>query len=131
MEYTPDKITRLEQNEYVVVGTNTEGRSGKGFALECVQKFGLQKGHKRGISGQCYAIITKDLTYGLRSIPLPYIQRQIQVLYRFAKVNSDKIFFMTKIGTNHAGYTEGEIKGILDEIESHRPDNVRLPKFNL
>jgi len=131
LEYTPDQILKLEPNYIVVVGTNTEGRSGKGFAKECIDRFGLKQGHKRGLCGQCYAIITKDLALGLRSIPLSHIKKQLILMYNFARnIHPDKKFLLTKIGTNLAGYTEKELKQLLDEIEDLRPVNVILPRFN-
>lgn len=133
MQYTPDKIRKLLPHQIVVFGSNTEGRHGKGFALECKQKYGAIYGRARGLQGQSYAIVTKDLTkpkdQQAKSIPLSHIKDQVLRLYDFAKLNSDKQFLMTKIGTNLAGWTENDLNSILQEIENLRPENVLLPKF--
>jgi len=133
IKYTPEKITKLKTNEYIFVGTNTEGKSGAGLALECVKKFGLKYGVSRGLSGQCYAIVTKDLNapnYGLRSIPLEYIEKQILKAYEFIKTQpDDTVWYMTKIGCNLAGYTEPELNKILQDIKEYQPKNVILPLF--
>ena len=36
MKFTPEFIENLESNEIVVMGTNTEGRHGRGFAKTCL-----------------------------------------------------------------------------------------------
>lgn len=61
-------ITDLKPNEVILVGTNTKGIHGKGLAKLAKDKFGLLPGISKGLCGQCYGIVTKDLAKGLRSI---------------------------------------------------------------
>ena len=133
MNFTPDTINKLEDYQLVVVGINTEGRHGKGFAKKCLDKnWGLVYGETSLIQGQCIAIITKNLRglhKGLRSIPLMRIKDQIVAALEYAKQHPEKEILMTKIGTNNAGYTESEISDLFNDLQI--PFNVRMPKFNI
>lgn len=81
----------------------------------------------KGLQGQCYAIVTKNLKIGKRSISIESISQQLFELSQFAAQHSDKEFLLTKIGTNHAGFSENELKNMIDKINF--PSNVKLPKF--
>lgn len=101
-------ITSLKANQVFVFGSNTEGRHGKGAAKQAME-WGAQYGNPRGIQGQTYAIITKDLKKGQRSIPLEYIKEQVQEFLTFAAWNPDKEFLVTRIGCGLGGYLDSEI----------------------
>lgn len=123
----------IEENFIFVFGSNTEGRHGKGAALYARQKYGAKNGQPRGLQGNSYAIVTKNLNpkfgkYGRRSIPLLDIKNQLLELSEFAIVNKHLDFIMTKIGTNNAGYTNGEIKSLMDSIKWSQ--NVHLPNWD-
>lgn len=128
MNFTPEKIQTLKPNEIFVFGSNTEGRHGKGAALLARQKFGAIYGQAEGLQGQSYAIITKDLSIGERSIPLTQIGKGIQDMLLFAKENTDKTFLVTKLGSSLAGYHITEIKKLFERLKKWIPDNVILPK---
>lgn len=131
MEYTPENITELPENGIFVFGSNTEGRHGKGAALVAKQKFGANYGQARGLQGRSYAIITKDLKKGLKSIPLEAIKFQLYHLIKFiAPKFSDKMFYITKLGSSLAGYKIEEIKNLFQEIndEITIPNNIVLPE---
>ncbi len=69
-------------------GSNTEGRHGKGAALIAKTLFGAIYGQSKGLQGNSYAIITKDLTKSIHpSISKEYIIEQIEELYLFAVNN--------------------------------------------
>ena len=105
-----------------VFGSNTEGRHGLGAALEARMNWGAVYGQARGLQGSSYAIVTKDLKRGIRSVSLQDIEKQIETLYKFVIRNKDKIFIVSALGTNHAGYRVKEIKPLFSQ---HRwPDNV-------
>lgn len=132
-EYTPENITSLKPNEVFVFGSNTEGRHGAGAAKTAVDKFGAKYGQPRGIQGQSYGIVTKDLQKGTKSIPKDDILKEVNNLMKFAKANPDKKFYVTKLGTELAGYSISEIKKIFEEVNSGTfmqgiPENVILPK---
>ena len=58
---TPKVIKGLKENEVFVFGSNKQGRHGKGAALTARTKFGAIYGQARGLQGQSYAIVTKEL----------------------------------------------------------------------
>jgi O-acetyl-ADP-ribose deacetylase (regulator of RNase III) len=117
-KYTPDNIQELKDNEIIVFGSNKDGLHGGGLARVCYEKFGAEWGVGYGMTGKCFAINTmsgeKDIRKGL------------QDLIDTAKNKQDFTFYLTKIGTGIAGYTEDEIKEIVSEY--HFPSNVIKPK---
>jgi len=129
-EYTPENITSLKPNEVFVFGSNTEGRHGLGAALTAKQKFGAKQGQARGLQGQSYAIVTKDLARGKRSVSLDNIRRDISTFIDFAYNNPQYKFYVTKLGSDLAGYSIEEIKDVIKGIYNviSIPENVILPK---
>jgi predicted NAD-dependent protein-ADP-ribosyltransferase YbiA (DUF1768 family)/alkylated DNA repair dioxygenase AlkB len=129
-EYTPENITSLKENEVFVFGSNIEGRHGKGAALTAKNKFGAKYGQAEGLQGQSYAIITKDLNKGERSISLDRIHEQLSEFVGYAEKNPNITFYVTKLGSSLAGYTELEIKKLFKDINNEEiiPNNVILPK---
>jgi len=82
------KILSLKENQIAIVGTNTQGRYGKGFALLCKEKFGAKNGKPRGLNGQCFGIVTKDLTKDTHPSRTPeQIKEEIKSAYEFADNN--------------------------------------------
>ena len=141
-EYTPEIITSLKPNEVFVFGSNTEGRHGLGAAETAKKKFGAIQGQAEGLQGQSYAIITKDLAKGERSIPLygmdgNSIAEKVRDFVEFANSHPQLKFYVTKLGSKLAGYSIEEIKNIFDsvntlylsqDIKNYIPNNVILPK---
>ena len=128
MKYTSDIIHELRPDQIIVFGSNTEGRHGKGLAKICLEKFGAKYGQPKGIQGQSYAIITKDLSKGLRSVSLAFITEQITELYQWAEAHPWYEVLFTKIGTGLGGFSEREISHAI-KAAGVRPPNVVLPKF--
>jgi len=122
--YTPDEITTLQPNQIFIFGSNTEGRHGKG-AAKAAMVFGAVYGQARGLQGQTYAIVTKDLTIN-QPVSLAYIDEQLSELFGYIKAHPDKEFLMTKIGCGLAGYSVDQIAGLLRCRKI--PANLRLPK---
>jgi hypothetical protein len=129
-EYTPENITSLKPNEVFVFGSNTEGRHGRGAAEIAVNKFGAKYGQAEGLQGQSYGIITKDLAKGKRSIPRSQLTDSFEKLYKFAAENPGLKFYVTKLGTDLAGYTVSEIQDnlIAAQLGVNIPDNIIFPK---
>jgi len=125
--YTPDPIDpgKMGPNDIFVFGSNTEGRHGKGAALTAKTYFGAIYGQARGLQGNSYAIVTKDLKVGERSIDLQEIENQINELIQFALDNSEKTFWVVKLGCSLAGYSIKEIA----QLFSNKliPANIVLP----
>tara|TARA_R110000851_G_scaffold57574_7_gene134082 strand:- start:18562 stop:19023 length:462 start_codon:yes stop_codon:yes gene_type:complete len=66
-------IDSLKPNEVFVFGSNPEGRHGMGSA-KAAYRFGAKYGQGRGLSGQTYALVTKNLKCG-------YIERSTGIQY--------------------------------------------------
>ena len=103
---TPDEDTIF------VFGSNPEGRHGAGAAKVAREVFGAKYGVGEGLTGNSYALPTKDLRVkenrGLRSIPKETIVESIQKLYETARRMPDKKFKVAYRNTNTAslnGYT--------------------------
>jgi len=127
-EYTPENITSLQPNEVFVFGSNAKGIHGKGAALSAKTKFGAIQGQAEGLQGQSYAIITKKDFRVKQSSTLSEIGKGIQDMLLFAKNNPNLKFYVTKIGTENAGYTIPEIKGLFEKLNKFIPNNVILPR---
>jgi len=131
-EYTPEKLTKenMPANGVFVFGSNTEGRHGAGAALTAKEKFGAKQGQAEGLQGKSFAIITKDLAKGKRSVSLEKIQDGIVSLLSEATKDPSKKFYVTKIGSDLAGYSLEEIKGIFKKLNDAFGinDNIILPK---
>jgi len=132
------EIDKNNPNHIFVFGSNTEGRHGKGAALYAKLNHGAIYGQPEGLQGNAYAIITKNLNpklgkYGRRSISLFKIGYQLETLYEFALQNPHLTFFISKIGTGNAGYTNKEIKAVMmgaPWIKHPWPSNCILPDWN-
>lgn len=108
-----------------VFGSNTQGRHGKGAALEARLKHGAIYGQSRGLQGNSYAIITKDLRHN--EWPLVYIEQQVRDFLVFAKEHPDWTFNVTPIGCGLAGFTPYHIAPLFVDA----PKNVILPQIFL
>lgn len=124
IEFTPEDITELKDNEVFVFGSNLKGRHGAGAAKTAVDNFGAVYGFGDGFYGQTYAIPTKGLH--MEVLPLSDIEDYIKCFIDFALENTDKKFYVTKIGCGYAGYTPKDIAPLF--FDSFIPDNVILPK---
>lgn len=122
MRYTPDNITELGDGEYMVFGSNADGRHGKGAALTARKKFGAVYGVGEGLTGRCYAIPTKG--HNLSRMSLAEIKKHVDTFLEFAKDNPDKTFLVTQIGCGLAGHRPKDIAPMFRE----RTENVIIPK---
>lgn len=106
--WTGETITKLQPNQIFVFGSNPQGRHGAGAAKAALQ-FGAQYGTGRGLVGQTYAIVTKNLkagfvekstgityeTEGYNSVSFAQIQANIAQMYDLALSRSDLLFIVT------------------------------------
>ncbi len=100
-----------------VFGSNTEGRHGKGAAKEALDYWGAKYGQAKGLQGNSYAIITKNLKIGKRSVTLNSIEKQIETLNRVVLQNPDCVFIISALGTSLAGFTVDEIKSLFNKFQ--------------
>jgi hypothetical protein len=119
MNYTPDFIISLADNEIFVFGSNLHGMHGGGAARIAHQHFGAEWGVGVGMTGKCYAIPT--MHGGIDEIK-PYVDQFIA----FATIHKEQTFLVTKIGCGIAGFTEQEIAPLF--AEAIDIENVILPK---
>ena len=115
---TPDRITKLNENEIFVFGSNLAGAHGGGAARLAFEKFGAVMGQGVGLQGQSYAIPT--MQGGVNTIQ-PYVDEFIV----FAKEHPEMTFLVTRIGCGIAGFTPAEIAplfaGAVDVENIHLP----------
>lgn len=120
------KITKLQPNEVFVFGSNPQGRHGKGAALVAAKLFGAKYGQAKGLMGQSYGIITKDLTKKIHpSIPTKQIKEQIAELYQFAIDHPEMLFYIAYSGKGQllSGYTPPQIAHMFWKA-GDIPDNI-------
>lgn len=127
------KIESLQPNQVFVFGSNPEGRHGAGAAKTAADKFGAVNNLGRGLQGQSYALVTKNLkpgftesstgiTYekaGERSVSSEQVKANIQELYETAKRNPDKEFMVaySATGKNLNGYSAQEMADMFSSAE--------------
>lgn len=92
---------------YYVFGSNLSGIHGGGVALEAFQKYNAKWGFGHGLTGQAYALPTKDEV--IETLPIERVQGYVDTFKQFASDNADKVFYVTKIGCGLAGFTEDQI----------------------
>ena len=102
IEFTPEFISSLDENEIFVFGSNLLGRHGGGAARIAYNHFGAEWGVGVGLTGQCYAIPT--MQGGVETIT-PYVDEFIE----FARNHSYLKFFVTRIGCGIAGFRDEDI----------------------
>lgn len=121
-----------EPNTIFVFGSNPEGRHGRGAAKTAVDKFGAEYGVGEGLTGNAYALPTKDLRVtennSLRSIPPEQIIESIKKMYEVARQNPDKTFKVAYTNTTEAslnGYTGLEMIDMFNKA-GEAPVNVQF-----
>lgn len=122
MTSTSNNISKLQQNEIFVFGSNEAGIHGAGAARLAYEKFGAVWGKGFGLYGQTYAIPTKDKQ--IETLPLQRIKEYVDTFLFFAKVNPQYNFLVTQIGCGLAGYKPHQIGPLFKGNST----NVILPK---
>ena len=118
-----NNINSLDHDEVFVFGSNLAGRHGAGAAKLAHNKFGAQYGYGKGITGQSYAIPTKDKD--LRILSLREIKSYVEEFIEYAKLNPNIHFLVTKIGCGLAGYTVIDIAPMF--AKARFVQNIHLP----
>lgn len=117
--------SKTSSHEVFVFGSNLAGRHGKGSALEAYKKHGATYGQGVGLSGNSYAIPTKDQY--IRTLPLHIIKKYVDQFVLFAISNPTITFRVVEIGCMLAGYKPADIAPMF----INAPKNVLLPdSFN-
>ena len=122
--FTPENITKLKQNEVFVFGSNKAGNHVGGAARVAVEKFGAIMGHGEGLQGQSYAIPTLDEQ--MDKVSTEELTRSVRRFADYTRYNTDKVFYVTKIGCGIAGFSVEEIVEVFKSVSFG--DNVVLPQ---
>ena len=125
MKMYKGRIEQLKSNQIFVFGSNTRGIHGAGAALFARNNFGAIYGQARGLQGQSYAIITKDLTKDVHpSITREMIIEQIDDLYVFARFAHDWEFLVAYRADNNnlCGYSSEELAEMF--ARPNIPENI-------
>jgi len=126
MRITPKIVKKLKDNEIFVFGSNRQGRHSLGAALTAKNKFGAIYGQSRGLQGQSYAIVTKELRSNYSQVTIQEVKSEVDVFIQFTKDNQNLTFYVTEIGCNLAGFTPEEIAPLFKECKKLK--NVYLPE---
>lgn len=123
MKYTEEDIVELKDSEIFVFGSNESGIHGAGAARRALS-FGAVYGKGFGLSGQTFAIPTKD--WNVETLPLEEIKFYIDRFWYFVQKYENYYFLITKIGCGLAGYSISEIAPLFADFIFFK--NVSLPK---
>ena len=108
--------------EIFVFGSNTAGRHGKGAALYAKQNHDAQYGIGEGLTGNAYALPTKD--DNLKMLPINSIAENYAKFKKTAEQAPEWRFLLTPFGTGLAGYDKAQIWKIIKTVGV--PKNVVL-----
>lgn len=111
-----------QEGEIFVFGSNLRGAHGAGAALDAVMEHGAENGVGEGLTGNAYALPTKDERIAVRT--LEDIAGSVERFKRFARVATGTKFFLTRVGCGLAGYTDEDIAPMFADA----PPNVRKPE---
>jgi len=143
MKYYNGLIGNLSNDEIFVFGSNPEGRHGAGAAKIAKDNYGAIYGKGRGIQGNSYGLVTKNLKAGYieKSTGIMYpisgsksvleyqIIDNIKELLVYINKNRNKTFFVayTNNGYNLNGYTPEQIFTMFYvACEGMFPSNIRF-----
>lgn len=118
--WTGDTIKELQSNQIFVYDSNPQGSHNRDMGYQA-RKFGALYGIGRGLQGQSYGLITKNLkanyiekssgikylTEGAKSVSSKQIQHNIDELYECAQNTPDKYFI---VGYKNELWPEGDSK---------------------
>lgn len=136
-------IRDLPENGVFVFGSNPEGIHGLGAAKIARNKFGAKYGQGRGIMGQSYGLITKNLRkdyleketgikytrVGNKSVSHKMIVDNIRELYSYARKHRENVFYIAYTGEGKLlnGYKPKEMANMFREA-GRIPRNIIFEK---
>lgn len=146
MNFYEGLIKSLKENEIFVFGSNPEGKHGAGTAKIAKERYGAVYGKGRGLQGNSYALITKNLTPGYteqisprkkiiyetsgnKSVSKEQIKDNIKEFYKLARKEKEKFFYVAyqNDGKNLNGYTSEEMFDLFTQ-GFNIPKNVYFSK---
>lgn len=123
--HTPEIVTSLKPNEVMVYGSNQYAQHNGGAAKAALQFGATYENCPFGLCGNTYGIITTS--FNDEQITVGFLRTQIDMLYKFATIRPDLIFYVTKVGTGIAGWHVELIAGMFKDREYFKPNNIILP----
>ena len=90
-----------------VFGSNRAGVHGAGAARHAHKNLGAKWGDGEGITGQCYALPTKD--HRIQSLSIRSISLHVDTFVRYAEKHTEIQFQVTRIGCGLAGFKDKDI----------------------
>jgi hypothetical protein len=123
-QYTQENIKSLKPGEIFVFGSNLSGIHGSGSAKMAYTKFGAKYGVGIGMTGQAYALPTKDKN--INTLPLSHIKKYVDDLLTFVLNHPSNHFIITRVGCGKAGYSDKDIGPLFKKFIGLT--NVSLPK---
>lgn len=124
MRTTPENITKLEDGQIFVFGSNLSGRHGKGAAKTALG-WGAKWGQAAGLQGRTYGIPTKDASIR-RTLTIEEIKPFVDNFIEFAKSRKDLIFLVTEVGCGLAGLKPKDVAPLFKEAID--VENIYLPE---
>jgi hypothetical protein len=124
MRHTEDNITKLEENEIFVFGSNESGRHGAGAAKTAIG-WGAIWGQSEGLQGRTYGIPTKNASIW-KTLTIPQIKVYVDRFIIFAKENPQLTFLVTEIGCGLAGLSHKNVGPLFQNASEL--ENVILPR---
>ena len=117
-------MTQPKQDEMFVFGSNQAGVHGAGAAYAARRDYGAILGVGEGVTGNCYAIPTKD--FDIQSRDLADINLSVCDFVTYVQNHPKMKFFITKVGCGLAGFTNEEIAPMFHLIAEN--DNCSFPE---
>jgi len=105
-----------------VFGSNLAGRHGRGAARWALRFRGAVWGVGEGLTGQSYALPTKDER--IRTLPIERISDHVERFLIFARNNPSLHFQLTPVGCGLAGYRAEQIAPMFRDA----PPNIDIPE---
>jgi hypothetical protein len=117
---------RQMPSEIFVFGSNLKGIHGAGAAKYAAQNYGAQYGWFNGMTGNAYAIPTKNDPYN--SLELSVIEGYVNQFIDYARDHFELKFKVTRIGCGLAGFKDEQIAPMFAKAPSNCIfDSVWLP----
>lgn len=123
LKITPYEIKELRPNQVFVFGSNLGGIHGDGAAKLAYEKFGAKSEVGVGLSGNTYAIPTKDKE--IKTLSIEEIAKHVNKFIEYAINNEENMFLVTKIGCGLAGYKDEQIAPLF--VNAITVENISLP----
>jgi hypothetical protein len=111
----------MKKKQIFVFGSSFGGRHVKGTALTALKKHNAVWGMDTGPQGDSYAIPTQDENG--HPLPLNRIRGNIEYFVKYAQLNPDDKFIVSRIGCDNGQYIDADIAPMFRAA----PKNCTLP----